>query len=145
RGPEMAVFDSQPPAPSDVATNWVDLLRWRAQHQPDRPAYLFLHDGDTPAGTLTYQELDRQARGIAARMQGAGSIGACALLLYASGLEFVSAFFGCLYAGMVAIPTPAPRSRGGQYDSRLNAIVRDCGATIALTTAALYSHRFFSE
>ena len=77
----------------------VDLLHYRGQYQPDKQAYIFLQNGETESGSLTYGELDKQARAIAFQLQ--FWQGERALLLYPSGLEFITAFFGCLYAGLV--------------------------------------------
>lgn len=113
----------------------VDLLQHRANHQPDRLAYTFLQDGETETGKLTYQDLDRQARAIAAQLQNLVDAGSHALLLYPPGLEFIAAFFGCLYAGIVAVPAYPPRRN--QNMSRLQAILSSSQATVALTTANL--------
>src|SRR5262245_53459008 len=82
----------------------VALLRRRSAEDPDQAAYTFLADGDVERGTVTYGELDRRARAIGARLQSLGLAGERALLLYPPGLDYVSAFFGCLYAGTVAVP-----------------------------------------
>ena len=78
----------------------VDLLRWRAEQQPDRIAYTFLADGENKEVHLTYGELDRQAQMIAAQLQTLATPGDRAMLLYPSGLDFMAGFFGCLYAGI---------------------------------------------
>ena len=44
--------------------NLNQILRWRAFHRPDQVAYIFLVDGETEEVSLTYGELDRQARAI---------------------------------------------------------------------------------
>jgi acyl-CoA synthetase (AMP-forming)/AMP-acid ligase II len=44
----------------------VDLLRHRAGQQPGETCFTFLEDGAIEVGRLTYQELDRKARAIAA-------------------------------------------------------------------------------
>jgi acyl-CoA synthetase (AMP-forming)/AMP-acid ligase II len=113
----------------------VDLLGYRAQNQSDQTAYTFLEDGETEAGRLTYKELDRQARAIALRLQSLDATGSRALLLYPPGLEFIAAFFGCLYAGVVAVPAYPPRRN--QNMTRLQAILTDAQATVALTTTSL--------
>ena len=43
----------------------VDLLCYRAQNNPHQKIYTFLQDGEIEAGSLTYQEVDRQGRAIA--------------------------------------------------------------------------------
>ncbi|OKH43160.1 beta-ketoacyl synthase [Calothrix sp. HK-06] len=112
----------------------VDLLRYRAQNQPELKAYAFLSDGETESASLTYQELDTKARAIATQLLQHGTPGSRALLLYPPSLEFVAAFFGCLYAGFVAVPAYPPRRN--QKMSRLQAIVSDAEAVVALTTAS---------
>ncbi len=116
-------------------TTLVDLLRYRSGQQPSKIAFTFLKDGETESDNLTYQELDRNARAIAAQLQSLVVPGSKALLLYPSGLEFIAAFFGCLYAGVVAVPAYPPRRN--QKMSRLQAIVADAQITVALTTKEL--------
>jgi len=96
------------------ASTLVEVLRWRAIHQPSKRAYTFLVVGETEELHLTYAELDRQARAIAYCLQLCGSTGERALLLYPSGLEYIAAFVGCLYAGVVAVPAYPPRGRYGE-------------------------------
>lgn len=118
----------------DVAT-LVDLLRKRAVRQPNKVAFTFLKDGETEAGSLTYQELDQHARAIAAQLLSYGLNGERSLLLYPPGLEFITAFFGCLYAGVVAVPAYPPRPN--QSMSRLQAIAASSQAAVALTNQSL--------
>ena len=87
----------------------VDRLRYWADHKGAKRAFTFLVDGETEEVHLTYCELDLQARAIAARLESMGLRGERALLLYPPGLDFISAFFGCLYAGVVAVPAYPPR------------------------------------
>lgn len=115
----------------------VDLLRYRALHQPDRIAYRFLIDGETETVSLTYQELEAQSRAIASQLQQFCQPGDRALLLYQPGLEYISAFFGCLFAGVVAVPAYPPRPNRSL--SRIQSILTDAGATVALTTTAIFS------
>jgi acyl-CoA synthetase (AMP-forming)/AMP-acid ligase II len=126
-------FTSSTDTGHEVST-WVDLLSYRAQNQSDKTAYTFLQDGETEAGRLTYKELDRLARAIAKQLQSLDATGSRALLLYPPGLEFIAAFFGCLYAGVVAVPAYPPRRN--QNISRLQAIVSDTQAAVALTTTS---------
>ena len=90
-------------------SNLVDLLRHRALHQGDDRAFTYLVDGENEELHLSYRQLDRQARAIAAFLQSRNLEGERALLLYPAGLEFIAAFFGCLYAGVVAVPAYPPR------------------------------------
>src|SRR5690349_1316065 len=116
-------------------SNLVDVLLRRACEHPDRVAYRFLEDGEEEGGSLTYAELDRRARAVAAFLQREGGAGERALLLFPPGLDFVVSFLGCLYAGTVAVPAYPPRAN--RPDSRLQAIARDARPRFALTTPAL--------
>ncbi len=110
----------------------VDLLHYRAQSQPARQAYIFLQNGETESGSLTYGELDRQARAIATFLQSQVTSGERTLLLYPSGMEFIAAFFGCLYAGVIAVPAYPPRPN--RSINRIKSLITDSGAKIALTS-----------
>lgn len=120
--------------------NWftlVDLLESRAKENVDKYAYRYLHRGEEETASFTYKELDIQAKAIASRLQSIVTLGERALLLYPPGIEFIAAFFGCLYAGVVAVPVYPPRRN--QKMSRLETIVKDAGATVVLTTASIQS------
>ncbi len=116
----------------------VNLLRQRAYYQPNRIAYTFLKDGETKTHSLTYSELDHKARLIGGLLQNLGLTRKRALLLYPPGLEFIAAFFGCLYAGVIAIPAYPPRRN--QSLERFQAIVKDSQATEVLTTASIWKN-----
>ncbi|RUT07253.1 hypothetical protein DSM106972_025140 [Dulcicalothrix desertica PCC 7102] len=115
--------------------NLVDLLINKAQEQPEQTIFKFLQEGEAETDSLNYQELDFKARVIAAKLQNMGMTGERALLLYPPGLEFITAFFGCLYAGVIGVPAYPPRAN--QNLVRLQAIVTSAGASMALTTASL--------
>ena len=112
--------------------NFVDLLKFRAAQQPNKTAYIFLENGETEQARLTYQALHQQAEEVAAYISQHAAIGDRALLLYPPGLDFITAFFGCLYAGIIAVPAYPPRKN--QSLERLRAIAQDAQATLALTT-----------
>jgi acyl carrier protein len=120
-------------------TTLIDLLRWRASHQSRRRAYTFQEDGEAGERSVNYGELDRQARIIAARLQALGVAGGeRALLFYPPGLEYVAAFLGCLYAGVIAVPAYPPRLN--RPISRLRTIMQDSKAIVALTTTHILSN-----
>ena len=114
--------------------NWNGLLARTARRQPERTAFDFLADGERPTGGLSYAQLDLKARAIGSRLHELGLAGQRALLLYPPGVEYVAAFFGCLYAGAVAVPAYPPTRRPRSLE-RILGIIADCGATTALTTA----------
>lgn len=115
-------------------TSLVEGVRSWALHTPDETALIFLDNGEQEARRLTFREVDLKARCIAAQLATITTPGDRALLLYPSSVEFPCALLGCLYAGVVAVPAYPPR-RNRSMD-RLQAIVTDAGARVALTTAA---------
>jgi acyl transferase domain-containing protein/acyl-CoA synthetase (AMP-forming)/AMP-acid ligase II len=100
-------------------------------------AYIFLADGKAPVHRLTYADLAREAKAIALRLRERCPPGSRALLLFPPGPTFLPAFFGCLYAGVVAIPVPLPdAARLKRTLPRLQAVTDDAGAALVLTNAA---------
>jgi acyl-CoA synthetase (AMP-forming)/AMP-acid ligase II len=118
----------------------VDILRKQALEQPNSQSFTFLIDGENQAVHLTYGQLDRKVRSIASQLQALDMTGGNALLLFPSGLEYVCAFMGCLYAGVVAIPSSPPNP--AQMERTLDSIQRimaDARPRVVLTTVAVRS------
>src|SRR6476620_3673030 len=91
--------------------NLAALLRDRAAGESNKIAYTFLVDGEEDARCITYAELDARATGLAARLAERVSPGDRVVLLCPPGLEFIESFFGCLYAGAIAVPAFPPDPR----------------------------------
>jgi 8-amino-7-oxononanoate synthase len=113
--------------------NLVRCLRGRASERPDDAAFVGPFDDPSKRTALTYAQLDRCARAIAASLQAMDLAGQRVMLAYPPGLEFIAAFFGALYAGCVAVPTYLPRHR---TLDQFAALASDAGASVALSTAA---------
>lgn len=113
----------------------IELLVYRAQNQPEKIIYTFLKNGEIEEDKLTCQQLYLRARKIALSLQSLKVYGERALLLYQPGLDFITAFFGCLYAGVIAVPAYPPRRN--QNLSRLQAIVADAKPKAVLTSSKL--------
>src|SRR5262249_12599861 len=108
-----------------------------AESQPDRTACVLLDLHGQEADSLTYRELDQRAGATAAALRERAEPGERALLMCATGLEFVVGFLGCLYAGIVAVPVPEPErlSAGPRHWARIAGIVDDAAPALLLTTA----------
>ena len=111
------------------------LLQTRAAERADELGYAFLADGETIRAGLTYAELDARAKEVAGLLRSHGACGKPVLLLYPPGLDYVAAFFGCIYAGAIAVPAYPPH-RNRSLD-RLRSIVKDAGAHAVLCTVAV--------
>ncbi|MCX5582300.1 AMP-binding protein [Streptomyces erythrochromogenes] len=117
----------------------VDAVRAHAARIPDHPLFTFLPDGEEAEPPLTFAMLDARARAVAASLHAAQvEPGSRALLPFQPGQDFVVALFGCLYAGVVAVPAylphPAQRARGLL---RLAGIAEDAQPAAVLTTAGI--------
>jgi acyl-CoA synthetase (AMP-forming)/AMP-acid ligase II len=121
--------------PLHGASSLIALLENRSRNQPVETAYIFLKNGEVESGRLTYADLARRAKATATYLQKANLARERALILCPSGLEFIIAFFGCLYAGAIAVPAYPPRRNRNL--SRLQAISADAQPAIILTTEAL--------
>lgn len=108
-----------------------DVLCARAEATPEATAFVFLEGGDRERDSFTFERLDRRARAIGRRLLETGAGGRAALLLHQPGLEFVATFFGCLYAGVVAVPGCATLLAARNRE-RLLSILRDSGANLIL-------------
>jgi amino acid adenylation domain-containing protein/non-ribosomal peptide synthase protein (TIGR01720 family) len=116
----------------------VHLLRERAETTPDKIAFRFVHERGSDHDVVTFAQLDAHARSIAARLQADGLGGGRVMLLFPPGLEFVSALFGCLYAGAMAVPAyPPDAARLKRALPRLQAIARDADCTAIVASDAV--------
>jgi acyl-CoA synthetase (AMP-forming)/AMP-acid ligase II len=115
-----------------------EILAARAAQTPDQRAFLYLVDGEREEQEITYAQLHERAAAIAARLQETLPAGARVLLLFPPGLDFVTAIFGCFYAGVVAVSAapPSPK-RLHRTLPRLLAIAADADVKAVLTTAAI--------
>ena len=113
-----------------------DVLAARAAAEPSALGFLFLNEYEEETDRLTYGELHTRALAIAGALAGAGAApGERALLLFPQCLDFISAYFGCLYAGVVAVPVSPPRA--GRLAHSTLSVVRDCQPAVVLTVAAM--------
>lgn len=129
-------------APADAGprtgawTTLVELLRDRAEREPDLEYFAFLGDGVHQTDALTAAQLDLRARALAVLLRERLRPGSRLLLNYQAGLEFVSAFFGCLYAEMIAVPIPPIEvGQDRAKTARMESIARSCAAEGLLATA----------
>jgi len=125
---------NSPPFP---AHNLIESAQHWAAAQPSKIVYTFLVNGEEQEQNLTYSQLDQQARIIAGRLQHDLLPGDRVILLFPSGLEFIVAFLGCLYAGMTAVPMPEPLQE--RHVLRVRSIVEDAQSRLILTSKRLLS------
>ncbi len=122
----------------ELPLSLVQALAQRAAQTPDKVALRFLADAPGEQAVLSYRDLDQRARTIAAALQTRAGFGDRAVLLFPSGPDYVAAFFGCLYAGVIAVPAYPPESARQHHQQRLLSIIDDAEPRLLLTVAALH-------
>ncbi len=138
KGPAAFEDDPEPPPampqlvkPFEIPfTHCIEAFRDKVSKYGNKTAVSFLPDTEFTAQSFTYAELEERAKAIAATLQAKGLEGRQALLLYPSGLEYVAAFLGCLYAGVTAVPAYPPKNN--RVLDRVRMILQDLDTKVAL-------------
>ncbi|MFO7566050.1 MAG: fatty acyl-AMP ligase [Enhygromyxa sp.] len=124
------------PDPVSQSSTLVEMLRRRVELDPDRSAFAFVEDGRADSREMSFAQLDLRARAIATRLRELDASGERVLLMFPSGLDYVAAFYGCLYANAVAVPAYPPDPRALERSlPRLMSIVNDCQPKVMLTVS----------
>src|ERR1700693_2422154 len=111
----------------------VDCLGFRASESPTNVVFRFLADGEGPDSSLTFGDLDKRARAVSASLRAMNATGERVLLLFPPGLAYIVSFFGCLYAGAIAVPLCPPQGSRRRNKERCLFVARDAEASFALT------------
>ena len=114
--------------------NITEYLDLHARLQPFSLAFTFLEKDGVEQSSVTFGELDFSARKIAWALSYL-PFQSRIILALPSGIEFIQAFMGCLYAGMVAIPAYPPE--GSQKRNRLYAIAKDSDSELLITSRTI--------
>ncbi|MCB2251007.1 non-ribosomal peptide synthetase [Pseudomonas chlororaphis] len=121
----------------ELPSTLAQALQRRAAQTPDQVALRFLAEEQDQNVVLSYSDLDRRARTIAAALQANAGLGDRAVLLFPSGPDYVAAFFACLYAGVIAVPAYPPESSRRHHQERLISIIADAEPRLLLTSSGL--------
>ncbi len=117
---------------------FLDVLEHQAKQQPHRIAFTFLEDGESQERSITYEELHLHVLSLAALLQKNNVYQRSVLLLFHSGLEYITAFLAVLYAGAIAVPAYPPKNNKNL--ERFDSIVNDCNPVMILATSQVKDH-----
>nr|ADU90660.1 putative syringomycin synthetase [Collimonas sp. MPS11E8] len=115
---------------------FVDLCEQRATAEAGKLAYRYLNQRAEDQ-LLSFGELDQAARRLAARLAASGAKGDRVLIVCPQSIEYVMAFFGCLYGGFIAVPAYAPRNN--HHFERLQAMIEDAQPSMLLLCRKQYA------
>ncbi len=117
--------------------NIINTLQKKSFSDPTKIAYLFLPDGQSENGSLSFSELDQRARKIAVYLQKQNLAGERIMLMLPPGLDFIVSFMGTLYAGAIAVPVNCPKPDEFSYAAaQLTAIADDADIAGIITSSA---------
>ena len=116
---------------------FVDILERRLITHHSKVAYIFLLDGDSKEQTITFGKLIEKVKMLAQKIGSITEKGDRILLLYPPGLEYIIAFYACLYKGLIAVPAYPPNTRN---IARVNSIIKDSKAKVALCSKEVYEN-----
>ncbi|QMT59047.1 SDR family NAD(P)-dependent oxidoreductase [Legionella sp. PC997] len=120
--------------------NIVNVVQNRAQKNPHQEAILYLEDGVHKTAELTLAELDYQAKIIAVHLQTKKMTGKRVILLYPTGVEFITSLLGCWYAGIIAVPISCPKKdEFAKHEAFLNSIAEDADIAAVLSLSSFHS------
>lgn len=110
----------------------IDLVEYQAERLPNNIVYRYLKDGEILDDSLTFSEFSLRIKKLAAVIQAHCEPGDRALLLYPSSLDYIVAFFACVYAGVIAVPAYPPQNQRRDW-TRLQSILEDSKASLLLS------------
>lgn len=117
--------------------NIVELLEESALNKPDFEEFTFLNfeKDSIIRDTLSFSQLAQRAKSVASTIQKNSKKGDRVLLIYQPGIDFIIAFYACLYSGTIATPVYPPYSK--ELTSKLEKIIKIAKPKLILSTKAI--------
>jgi len=112
----------------------VDALNDAVEKKPSAVAFSFFDDNI--AISITYLELVTRAHATAAAIKSTTMAGDRVALLFPAGIDFIIAFFGCLYAEVIAIPIEPPENASTMLT--LQQIIESSSPSLCLSTTPVF-------
>lgn len=107
-----------------------ELLIRQATSYSDKTIYTFLNEKGEKKSQITFAELLLCTKRIASQLVSLNNHSQTILLLLPNGPEFIKIFFGCIYAGMIPIPTPIPNDV--QIQSKLASLIKSSQSRVII-------------
>ncbi|WP_347251759.1 AMP-binding protein [Legionella sp.] len=117
---------------TEISQTLLSVIERNAQAYPDKIAYSFLNDMLQETSHCTYSQLIKRSKNFASYLVNKSAQGKTVLLMFNPGLDFIIAFFACLYAGSIPVPCYSARIVDKNL-KRFLAIIEDSNASFLLT------------
>lgn len=111
--------------------NWLQILENQAEKKPHKIAFSEKAKSDGDDSNLSYLALSTRVKALAYIISQQSKFGDRVIILMPNGINYVIAFFACIYAGVIAVPAYPPHKKKRDWE-RLNCIVQDCKPNIAI-------------
>ncbi|RQS14588.1 AMP-dependent synthetase [Burkholderia sp. Bp9002] len=102
------------------------MLEMHVRSHADKPAFIFLLDGESETARLSFSDLLRTSAALVQPILASGRPGDRVLIALPDGIEFIITFLACLYAGVIAVPVKPPKNR--EASRKVLAIADNCSA-----------------
>ena len=116
----------------------VDLLEKRGKELNDELLYIFLEDGENETNFITFGDMLNRVKAVSAYLQTIGKQGDRVLLLFPTGIEFITALFGCIFSGIIGVPSYSPRKN--RTNQRFKNILAGSEPSIIFTTRKIFNN-----
>ncbi|RXJ81155.1 AMP-binding protein [Arcobacter sp. F2176] len=117
--------------------NLGQVLEYYALKYPEKVAIRFLARGEDETDSITYLQLKQQSHAIATQLLTQYKRGDTALLIFDASIDVIVAFWGCVYAGIIAVPIPIPNGNKGM--DNVAHIVEDAEISLIISHTSVES------
>jgi acyl-CoA synthetase (AMP-forming)/AMP-acid ligase II/acyl carrier protein len=108
----------------------VEMLEDRTSKYQEKPAFIELNHNGIETDRISYRQLIDRAVFLAREIIKSSGKGSNCLIALPPGIEFISAFLGCIFSGKVAVPVHPPRA--GKKNNRFRSIIENAEPSILL-------------
>ncbi|MFJ4374199.1 fatty acyl-AMP ligase [Pseudomonas japonica] len=106
--------------------NILSYLEYHSAHQGDKAAFIYLEQGEHEAERISFAQLQQQSYTLGVALAGTFERSSRVLIALPDGIDFIRAFLGALYAGL--IPVPAKPALNSESTAKLIRIAEDSQA-----------------
>lgn len=118
-----------------------NLIEKQLENGTNRTVFSFMEDGENVSQVVSLSEIQKDALNVSQHLNKESTV----LLLLPQGISFIKAFFGCLYAQAIAVPSPLPTKNRGL--EKLKHIIDDAGISVGITNRSTWANvkKWFGE